>query len=275
MSHEHRSASGGHRQSVVRERELVLAAQRGDPGAREELIDAFRPLIGGVARMYRGSPGIDRNELMQDGIVGLLRALERYDAERGTPFWAYASWWVRQAMQQLVSELGRPFVLSDRALRQLARVRDARGHQLRRCGREPTSGELARRTGLKESQVENLVVAERCSRGLEEPILGDDGAIGCLGDLLADPHAEEQCDAVSRRLEVEALPVILAGLDDREHAIVAKRFGLDGPEQTLREVAQRFGISAERVRQLEQRALVKLQEAIEPGVRAQAQSPRS
>jgi RNA polymerase primary sigma factor len=264
MSDEHRSPSGGHQKSVVGDREFVLAAQRGDPGAREELIAAYGPLIASVARIYRGTAGVDRGELMQDGVVGLLRALERYDAKRGTPFWAYASWWVRQAMQQLVSELGRPVVLSDRALRQLARVRDARGHHLRMCGREPTSGELARRTGLPESQVDKLVVAERCQRGLEEPILRDDGAIGCLGDLLADPRAEEQYDAVSWRLEAEALPVILAMLDDREHAIVAKRFGLDGTQQTLRELAERFGISAERVRQLEQRALAKLQEAIEP-----------
>jgi RNA polymerase primary sigma factor len=266
MSHQHRSESGGDQQAAVRERELVIAAQRGDPGAREELIDAFGPLIAGVARIYRGSAGVERNELMQDGVVGLLRALERYDVERGTPFWAYASWWVRQAMQQLVSELGRPVVLSDRALRQLARVRDARGQHLRRCGREPTAGELALWTGLAESQVENLVVAERCPRALEEPIFRDDGAIGCLGDLLADPRAEEQYDAVSRRLEVDALPVILARLDDREQAIVAKRFGLDGPEQTLRELAERFGISAERVRQLEQRALAKLHEALEPAL---------
>src|SRR4051794_23540607 len=103
------------------ERELVLAAEEGDPGARDRLIQAFWPLIGSVARIYRSSAAVDRTELMQEGVVGLLRALERFDPSRGTPFWAYASWWVRQAMQQLVSELTRPVVLSDRALRQLAR----------------------------------------------------------------------------------------------------------------------------------------------------------
>jgi RNA polymerase sigma factor (sigma-70 family) len=252
-----------HRPAVPCERDLVLAAQVGDGDARVQLIDAFMPLIATVARIYRGSMAVNRTELIQEGVVGLLRALGRYDAARGTPFWAYASWWVRQAMQQLVSELGRPVVLSDRALRELARLRDARCQHLQRCGRDPTSRELAMRTGLAPRQVENLIVAERCPRGLEEPVHRDEGVVGSFGDLLADPTAEEQYDKVSRRLEVESLPELLDGLDDRERTIVSCRFGLDGPEQTLRELADVFGISAERVRQVEQRALGKLREAME------------
>jgi RNA polymerase sigma factor (sigma-70 family) len=200
---------------------------------------------------------------MQDGVVGLLRALSRYDASRDTPFWAYASWWVRQAMQQLVSELARPVVLSDRALRQLARLRDARGQHLQTYGREPTSMELASRTGLKRRQVENLLVAERRPRGLEEPVHRDEGVVGSFGDLLSDSQAEDQYDTVSRRLAVEALPGLLKQLDDRERTIVSRRFGLDGPEQTLRQLAVSFGISAERVRQVEQRALEKLRVVME------------
>jgi RNA polymerase sigma factor (sigma-70 family) len=246
------------------ERDLVLAAQAGDDGARVQLIDTFMPLIVTIARIYRGSTAVDRSELMQEGVVGLLRALSRYDASRETPFWAYASWWVRQAMQQLVSELGRPVVLSDRALRQLARLRDARCQHLQRCGREPTSGELAMRTGLARTQIENLIMAERCPRGLEEPVHHDEGVVGSFGDLLADPAAEEQYDKVSRRLEVESLPELLDGLDDRERTIVSRRFGLEGPEHTLRELADVYGISAERVRQVEQRALGKLREAMQP-----------
>ena len=89
----------------VNDRELVLAAKECRGEARGALIEAFTPLIGNVARGYRGASGVGRAELMQEGVVGLLRALERYDPELETPFWAYASWWVRQAMQQLVSEL--------------------------------------------------------------------------------------------------------------------------------------------------------------------------
>src|SRR6185437_4673215 len=106
----------------------------------------FMPLIGSVASIYRGSRAVDRGELTQEGVVGLLSALERFDPDRGTPFWAYACWWVRQAMQQLVSELTRPVVLSDRALRQLARVKDARREHTHAHSREPCSAELAEHT---------------------------------------------------------------------------------------------------------------------------------
>ena len=110
---------------VCRE-DLVVPAQRNEAGAREELVKAYMPLVGAVARDFRHARAVDRAELMQQGVVGLLRGLERYDASLGTPFWAYASWWVRQAMQRQVAERRGPVVLSDRALRQLARVRDAR-----------------------------------------------------------------------------------------------------------------------------------------------------
>src|SRR3954447_2238917 len=109
--------------------ELVLAAKR-DRGRHEELIEAFRPLIGSVARTYRRPGVLDHEELMQQGIVGLLDALERYDPSFGTPFWAYACWWVRQAMQQMVSQLTGPVVLSDRAQRALSRLGAARSAHL-------------------------------------------------------------------------------------------------------------------------------------------------
>src|SRR5690349_1319187 len=119
--------------------DLVLAAQRNEAGARDELVNAYMPLVGAVARDYRYARAVDRAELMQDGVVGLLRGLERYDASLGTPFWAYASWWVRQAMQKLVAELSGPVVLSDRALRQLARIRDARRAFITAHRREPSA----------------------------------------------------------------------------------------------------------------------------------------
>jgi len=153
-----------------RERELVLAAQRNDPGAREQLIEAFLPLIAGVARVYRGSVAVEHRELMQDGVVGLLRALKRYDSSLDTPFWAYATWWVRQAMQRLVAELGRPVVLSDRALRQLARVKNAHQELLQAHGRQPSTTELASATSFSRQHVEGLVAVERTPRALEESI---------------------------------------------------------------------------------------------------------
>jgi RNA polymerase primary sigma factor len=254
------------RLSRAAERELVLAAKTGDREASDALVEALLPLVGSVARLYRGSAAVNREELMQEGVVGVLRALERYDATLGTPFWAYASWWVRQAMQQLVSQLTRPVVLSDRAIRQLTRIRDARREHLQAHGSEPTCDELAAETSLARSQVEGLIVAERTPRALEEPLRADKGAGATLGDLLADPTAEDAYERVPQRIVLEMLPELLDALGDREHRIVTERFGLDGPVRTLREVADELGVSAERVRQLEQRALEKLRGAVEHGL---------
>jgi RNA polymerase sigma factor (sigma-70 family) len=131
--------------SASAERALVEAAKAGDPGARARLVEAYIPRIAALARIYRGGPGIEHVELLQEGVMGLLRALERYDPDRG-PFWPYAAWWVRQAMQQLVAELTRPAVLSDRSLRQLARLKDAYRASLRdtRRSRRPQSSRRAR-----------------------------------------------------------------------------------------------------------------------------------
>jgi RNA polymerase primary sigma factor len=244
----------------IPERELLLAAQNGDVGAREALVDTFVPLIGSMARRYRNSQGVDRNELMQEGVVGLLRALQRYDSSSGL-FWPYASWWVRQAMQRLVAELARPIVLSDRALRQLARIKDAHREHLQAEQVEPSNAELAERAGLTLRQVETLAAADRAPRRLEEPIGSDDEAAGTFGDRLADPVAEERYGRVEELEEIEEVRHLTGGLCDREREILAARFGLDGPEQTLRQVGGRLHLSAERVRQIEKRALGKLREA--------------
>jgi RNA polymerase sigma factor (sigma-70 family) len=226
------------------------------------MIEAFLPLIGSLARVYRTSPQIERVELLQEGVVGLLRALQRYDPERGVPFWAYATWWVRQAMQQLVAELTRPVVLSDRALRQLARLKDVHRQYVRDHGREPSHQELAERSELSPEQLVDLLACDRSPRALEEPVDGEDGSLGTFGELLADPLAEDEYERALHEIEVSQLRRLLAGLSDRERAILRARYGLDGPEQTLREVAETLGLSAERVRQIEQRALGKLRAGV-------------
>src|ERR1700716_223679 len=116
-----RRASCSALQRARSEQLLVVAAKRGGMRERERMIEAFRPAIAHIARRYRRQAAVSWMELMQEGVVGLLRALERYDPQRGSRFWAYASWWVRQAMQQVVSELSGPVGLSDRAPRQPAR----------------------------------------------------------------------------------------------------------------------------------------------------------
>src|SRR3954468_4190314 len=181
------SREGAH----VEEREFVLAAQGDDGAARDALVDMFMPLVASVARRYRGTPALNRDELLQEGVVGLLRALERYNPALGTPFWGYASWWVRQAMQQLVSEVARPVVLSDRAARQLARVKQAHSDHVQAYRSEPTAAQLAAESGLNETQVQSLRAASRRPRGLDEPTAAEADGCSSPSDLLADPRAED------------------------------------------------------------------------------------
>jgi RNA polymerase sigma factor (sigma-70 family) len=237
---------------------VVLAAKQGGSRERQQLIDAFMSSIAGIARLYRRSSAVEWQELTQEGVVGLLRALERYDAEMGVPFWAYASWWVRQAMQQLVSELSRPLVLSDRALRQLARIKDAQRRIEQTSRREASTDELAEVVGLPRPQVESLICTERTARGLDEPSRPDAGEGTTLGELLADPVAEEPYERVPYRVMAADLPSLLAELSERERAVICARYGIGREEETLREVAGGLGVTAERVRQIEQDALGKL-----------------
>jgi len=243
------------------ERRLVAAAQAGDRRAREELVEAFLPLIAGVARVYRGSGTITRTELIQEGVVGLLRALERFDPELGVPFWGYASWWVRQAMQQLIAELTRPLVLSDRALRHLAQLKRAHGEYLAEHGREPTGSQLAADTGLSHVQVGELLALERLPKSMDEPVGGTDGELGAFGELLADPLANDAYEDLLDHSEIEQIRALLGSLSERERTILRGHYGLDGPEQSLRSIGEQMGLSGERVRQIEERALGKLRAA--------------
>jgi RNA polymerase primary sigma factor len=246
------------------EPELLSAARDGSAHARARLVESYMPLIGKVARIYTHVPSIDRSELMQEGVVGILRALERFNPELGTPFWAYASWWVRQAMQQLVSEISRPLVLSDRALRQLARVREARRCFAREHAREPSVRELADASELTVEQLQRLLVAERQPRSLEEPLDDATGTGATFGDLVCDPCAEDAYDELAMHLLTAEVPGLLDRLSAREREVIDARFGLGREECTLGELGTVMGVSAERIRQIEQSALEKMRGRVRP-----------
>jgi RNA polymerase sigma factor (sigma-70 family) len=192
---------------------------------------------------------------MQEGVVGLLRALRRYEARLNTPFWAYASWWVRQAMQDLVANLTRPVVLSDRALRAMARVKRARHTHLQAHMREPTCSELAQATTLPLGHVETLVSLDRTPRSLEEPLGGDFAETRTAEEMLVDPGGEDAYDRVLELSGANELRRLTKSLGARERQVLSEHYGLDSPPQTLREIGSHFGLSAERVRQIEERAL--------------------
>jgi len=242
------------------ERELLVAARSGRERERAEFVNAYLPNIAAVARDYRDVRAVNREELMQAGVLGLLRALERYDPERENLFWTYARWWVRQAMQELVSSVNNVVVLSDRALRQLARVNAARHSRVQSSRCEPSSSEVAAVVGLPSAQVAMLMRASRPARGLDEPVDGDqDGR--SLAETLGDPASEDAFEHARLRLAARALPAALSTLTGRELSIIRGRYGLGGRRYSLSELAEEWQVSRERVRQIERVAMGKLRDS--------------
>jgi RNA polymerase sigma factor (sigma-70 family) len=245
--------------SAERERALIAATEAGDRTACLQLVDAFLPAIASVARRFDVGGRVQRGELMQEGVAGLLFAARRYDPRTKTPFWAYASFWVRKAMQELVAEMTRPVALSDHAVRGLARVRAARREHLEAHRGEPTRAELAAATGFTRAQLDSLLAVERSPRGLDEPLRADDGEwLTTVGDTIADPEAEHEYQHVLDDMEVRDLA---DRLDERERTVLWTHYGLRGAPQTLSEIGAGLGLTAERVRQIEAGALEKLRDA--------------
>ena len=259
MRYEHRG-DRAQRPCEAETRALVLAAKEDDERAAGSLIVAFTPSIRAVARGYCRWPSLDEGELVQEGIVGLLRAVHRFDSGVDAPFWAYAVFWVRQAMQRLVAELMGAVVLSDRALRQMARVKAARREYQRTHSGEPTSRDLAALTGFDVAHVDGLTVAERSPRALGEPVREDSGSSMTFADLVVDPRAEDAYEEVASSIDSGPIEDLLDRLNERERTVIRARFRLGGPQRTLREVGAQLRISAERVRQIQERALGSLRD---------------
>jgi RNA polymerase primary sigma factor len=240
------------------ERSLVIAAEGGDAEACRKLVEVFLPAIGGLARSFHSVIGVERQELVQEGIAGLLFAARRYDPRLNTPFWAYASFWVRKAMQELVAELARPVALSDRAVRGLAQIRSARSEHLRVHRTEPTTQELSHATGFTPAQLASLQAIERTPCGLEERLSADEETSATVGDTIVDPVAEQAYEHVLDRIEIHEVRDVADRLDERERAVIRAHYGLGQPVQTLNEIGGALGLTAERTRQIEVAALDKL-----------------
>ncbi len=239
----------------------MIATECGDAAACRRLVEAFLPAIASLARGFQGSR-VERRELLQEGVAGLLFAARRYDSELDTPFWAYASFWVRKAMQELVAELARPVALSDRAARDLAHIRRARNEYLQRDGKEPTAEELSAATGLAPVHVESLLVTERMPRGLEDRLSADDPSSPTIGETIVDPFAEQAYDGVLDGLEIHGVLDLTNELEERERAVIRSHYGLGREPQTLSEIGAGLGLTAERARQIEAAALTKLRQIL-------------
>jgi len=239
---------------------LARRAQAGDEAAREELIRRLLPLVHATARRYR-TEGLEQADLLQEGIVGLLRALQRFDPERGVPFAAFATWWIRQSLQEARGDFMRPLRLPPKALRQLSQLKSEHQRIYEGERRSAKVGELAERTNIELGQAEALMVADARERSLDEPIASMDAELGTLGDLLEDPLSAAAYEDVVDAVAGEQLRALLSRLTEREREVVRARFGFDAPTEKLSEVGERLGVSAERVRQIEERALAKLRSA--------------
>ncbi len=240
----------------------MIAAEGGDVRACRALVEAFLPAIAALARGFPTGAGVERQELVQEGVAGLLSAVRRFDPGLSTPFWAYASFWVRKAMQELVAELTRPVALSDRAVRGLALIRAARRQHLEAHGTEPTNGELSQATGLTPAQLESLQAIERTPRGMEERLKTDGEAAATVGDMIVDPRAEQAYEQVLDGFEIREVRELAESLDERERAVIRGHYGLGQPAQTLPQIGGALGVTAERARQIEVAALTRLREAL-------------
>ncbi len=228
---------------------LVVAAASGGQRERDRLVAVHMPAIRAIARRYRRHPRVEEAELVQAGVVGFLCAVDRFDPHAGTPLWAYAAWWVRSAIQQVVAELSGPCVLSDRALRRLAQLRLADG--------DAGAGALA---GVPHADIEALKTASQQARSLDEPVAA--GAGDTVGDVLSDPRAEEASERAERHETVRRVRELLPTLASRERRVLSGRFPADDCPRTLGDLGDELGVSAERVRQIEQSALSKLRAAL-------------
>lgn len=234
-------------------------ADRVDEGikARRTLIQANGRLVISIASKYTGH-GLSLAELSQEGVLGLIRAIDKFDVTKGVRLSTYASYWIRQSVSRAVAVQTRVIRLPVHKVDHLGKIRRVMGQLTQKLGRTPEVEEIAAHTGDAPEDIHNLLQDGQDTLSLEEPV-GDDGAI--LADFVENDLTQALEDQVDSILLGREIRRALAGLSARESRIVELRYGLrDGQPLTLQDVAERFGLTRERIRQIEKEALAKLRQ---------------
>ena len=242
--------------SAEEEAALARAAQAGDEDARRRLSEANLRLVVSVAKRYAGR-GLPFLDLIQEGNLGLMKAAEKFEPDRGFKFSTYATWWIRQSITRAIADQARTIRIPVHLVESITRVKKTAGALLRRTGREPTAEEIAAQLDMEPARVRELIQLAQDPISLETPVGEEEDAH--LEDFIQDDEAGVPADEAGRQLLRRELMNVLKSLTPREERVIALRFGLeDGRARTLEELGREFNVTRERVRQIEAKALRKL-----------------
>ena len=235
--------------------DLSEKAKSGDKKARQRLIEKNLRLVVSVAKKYRGY-GLPFEDLIQEGNIGLMKAVEKYDPDRGFRFSTYATWWIRQAVQRAVADKGRTIRVPVHMTEKIRKVSRAYNELSAELEREPSEEEVAGRLGWNLEEVRLTMEAMPDATSLDQPVGSDDAsAASQLGDFVEDERASDTPGEVMREMETEHLKEAIERLPDRAKYVLVRRYGLDDRDPaTLAELGDELQISRERVRQLQREA---------------------